>query len=445
MKSFFTSIYLRERLFWILGFVVVFFALGFSWPIFYVLGKISLLVLTVFILTDFLLLYAGRKDVSLNRILPEKFSNGDENEVQISISNPFPFPVNVTLIDELPDQFQIRKSSYKIFLSGKESREITYSLRPVERGSYAFAKLNAYVSLFFPGVLERRFIHEKEAEVKVYPSFLQLRKYEMLAISNNLTEYGIKKIRRIGHNLELDLVREYVTGDDQRDVNWKASARRGTLMVNQYQDERSQHIYNVIDKGRAMKMPFEGMSLLDYAINSSLVLSRVSLLKSDKPGLITFSNRIGSWIKSSSHPSQMQLIMEHLYNEKTRFQESDFTRLYRNIKMQVKQRSLILLYTNFETEVALQRQLPYIRKLAKDHLVVVIFFLNTELNQLTSMKTANTEDIYLQTIAEKLVYDKKMMVKELNKYGIHAVLTTPQNLTVSALNKYLELKSRGMI
>jgi len=301
------------------------------------------------------------------------------------------------------------------------------------------------VSLVFPGVLERRFMYEKKAEVPVYPSFLQLRKYEMLAISNNLTEYGIKKIRKIGHNLELDLVREYVTGDDQRDVNWKASARRGTLMVNQYQDERSQHIYNVIDKGRAMKMPFEGMSLLDYAINSSLVLSRVSLLKSDKPGLVTFSNRIGSWIKSSSHPSQMQLIMEHLYNEKTRFQESDFTRLYRNIKMQVKQRSLILLYTNFETEVALQRQLPYIRKLAKDHLVVVIFFLNTELNQITSMKTGNTEEIYLQTIAEKLVYDKKMMVKELNKYGIHAVLTTPQNLTVSALNKYLELKSRGMI
>src|SRR5690606_40532545 len=115
--------------------------------------------------------------------------------------------------------------------------------------------------------------------VPVYPSFRQMRKYELPAISNRLTEFGIKKIRRIGQNREFEQIKEYVVGDDYRTINWKATARRGTLMVNTYQDERAQQVYAVIDKGRTMKMPFEGMTLLDYDINASLVISNIAIRK----------------------------------------------------------------------------------------------------------------------------------------------------------------------
>jgi uncharacterized protein (DUF58 family) len=127
--------------------------------------------------------------------------------------------------------------------------------------------------------------------VPVYPSFLKLRQYELMAVSNRLTDIGIKKMRRIGHSMEFDQVKNYVAGDDYRTVNWKATARKGDLMVNSFTDEKAQHIYCVIDKSRAMKMPFEGLSLLDYAINASLILSSVALVKQDKAGLITIAGK----------------------------------------------------------------------------------------------------------------------------------------------------------
>ena len=134
-----------------------------------------------------------------------------------------------------------------------------------------------------------------------------LRQYELLAISNRLTDLGIKRIRRVGHNTEFEQIKEYVKGDDYRTINWKASARRHQLMVNVYQDERSQQIFNVIDKGRVMQQAFRGMTLLDYAINASLVLSYVAMHKEDKAGIVTFNEKFdpspaGRWAACAPSP-----------------------------------------------------------------------------------------------------------------------------------------------
>ena len=139
-----------------------------------------------------------------------------------------------------------------------------------------------------------------------------MRKYELMAISNRLVELGIKKIRKIGHNLEMESIKEYVVGDDYRTINWKATARKGELMVNNYQDEKSQQVYSLVDKSRVMQMPFEGMSLLDYAINASLVISNIAVKKEDKAGLITFQHKIGTLLPASSRNNQVQLIMQAL-------------------------------------------------------------------------------------------------------------------------------------
>ena len=179
--------------------------------------------------------------------------------------------------------------------------------------------------------------------VPTYPSYMQLRKYDLMAFSNNLSQYGLKKIRRIGHTMEFEQIKEYVQGDDLRTINWKATAKKNQLMVNQFQDEKSQNVYMVIDKGRVMKMPFNGLSLLDYAINATLVLSNVILKKQDKAGILAFSKKVENRVVAEKRQSQMQLIMENLYNVKTDFFESDFSRLYVDIKKNINQRSLIML------------------------------------------------------------------------------------------------------
>lgn len=391
-----------------------------------------------------MLLYLVNEGVNAQRILPEKFSNGDENPVSITFKNLYKFPIHLNVIDEIPFQFQIRDFLFKVNLKPAETKDYLYTLRPTKRGVYQYGKLNVYVTSIL-GLVKRRYIFSDKKNIVVYPSFLQLHKYDLHAFTNRLHEYGLKKIRKIGNTMEFEQIRDYIIGDDIRNLNWKATAKRNTLMVNQFQDEKSQTVYSMIDKGRIMMMPFNELSLLDYAINSSLVISNVVLQKNDKAGMFTFSEKVENRIVADRKKSQMYKILETLYNIKTDYAESDFERLYIDIKRKIYHRSLLLLYTNFENLDSLHRQLPYLRAIAKNHLLIVILFKNVELKKLIEKEALNTRQIYQKVIAEKFEFDKNLIVHELKKHGIQSILTEPQNLTVNTINKYLELKSRGSI
>ena len=442
--KFIRSLYLNNRLFLSIGIVAFSFIVSFIAGVGVVVAEILFFILLATVLTDILLLYRTRRGLHGNRVTPEKLSNGDENEVRLRLENHYPFSVALNIIDEIPHQFQRRDLNFELKLEPAESKIIKYYLRPVKRGEYSFGAVNVFVSSRI-GFLSRRFRFSADALVPVYPSYIQMRKYELMAISNRLTEAGIKRIRRIGQNMEFELIKEYVSGDDFRTINWKATARKNHLMVNHFQDERSQQVYSLIDKGRVMQMPFNGLSLLDYAINASLVISNIAIKKSDKAGLLTFQDRIGSMVIASKQSKQMANIMEVLYNQKTAYRETDFFALYAHVRRKITQRSLLLLFTNFESIYGLQRQLHYLKSLNNQHLLVVIFFENTEIKSLLTQPAGNLREVYYKAIAEKLSYDKKLIVKELLSHGIQAMLTTPEDLTVNTINKYLELKARGMI
>ena len=401
-------------------------------------------MLLVFTALDILIVFVTKTGIEATRTTPEKLSNGDENPIDIEIKNYFTFPIWVKIIDEIPFQFQIRNFEIKRKIKASSTDAIHYSLRPTERGEYWFGKLNIYVASPLR-LVSRRFIFEDNQMVPTYPSYIQLRKYDLMAFSNNLHQYGLKRIRRIGHTMEFEQIKEYVQGDDIRTLNWKATAKKNALMVNQFQDEKSQTVYMIIDKGRVMKMPFNGLSLLDYAINASLVLSNIILKKQDKAGLMSFSKKVENRVVAERRSSQMQNILESLYNIKTNFFESDYSRLYVDIKKNITHRSLIILYTNFETLESLHRQLPYLKGIAKNHLLVVVFFNNAELNHFIHKKTETIQEIYDKVIAEKFNFEKRLIVNELKKYGIHTVLTLPENLTLDTINKYLEIKARGIL
>ncbi|MFT4610934.1 MAG: hypothetical protein ACJA1H_003117 [Glaciecola sp.] len=423
---------------------MVLFVLSFIFPRGFAVVKLLVLLLVTLTVLDTIILFVAKKGVKGERVLPEKFSNGDENPINLVISNYYTFNVDVTIIDEIPEQFQIRDFSILRKLEASSTSEIQYKLRPVERGEYHFGKLNIYVTSVF-GLISRRFISEDNAMVPTYPSFMQLRKYDLMAISNNLHQYGIKKIRKIGHTMEFEQIKDYVLGDDLRTINWKATAKRNQLMVNQFQDEKSQPVYSIIDKGRVMKMPFDGLTLLDYAINAALVISNVALKKQDKAGILAFSKKVENIVVAERRTSQMNLILETLYNVSTDYYESDYSRLYADVKRNINQRSLMLLYTNFETLESLHRQLPYFKGIAKSHLLVVIFFKDTELSTIITEKAETVQQTYDKVIAEKFAFEKRLIVNELQKYGIQSILTSPQDLTIDTINKYLEIKARGLL
>ncbi|MDG2226872.1 MAG: DUF58 domain-containing protein [Flavobacteriales bacterium] len=444
MTTFFKQLYLRNRFFLYWVAVVMLFCIGFGVPFFYLIAKVAFIALMAITMLDLFMLFLNKSKVGATRVVNTQLSLGDKNTVRIKVISTFNMPVSLRIIDELPYQLQVRDFEEWVFLNPRESKEFIYLIQPNQRGVYAFHDINIYVSTILR-VVERRVKINSKQEVAVYPSILQMKKYELQVFSKTAIFQGIKKIRRIGNNNEFEQIKTYVQGDDIRSVNWKATSRKGELMVNQYQDERSQQVYCVIDKSRSMRMPFNSLTLLDHSINCALSLSNIILKKNDKVGVVTFSDKLGSRLPAENSSTQLRRIMDVLYRQKTHFMESNYERLYFGLRNTIKGRSMVLLFTNFESMYALKRNLALLRKINQQHLLVVVFFENSKLKKAAKMESNHVKDIYVKTLAGKFALEKELIAFELRKYGIQSILTKPENLSVDTINKYLEIKSRGML
>lgn len=436
--------FFTRRFYLIASVIVLVIACGYWLGLLFAVGQVAWWLLVAATLVDAILLYI-RKGIVAERHCGDRFSNGDANTVELLISSDYGMPLSLEVIDEAPSVFQRRDVCYHTAIAVRGTATITYQLTPTKRGSYGFGRIRVFAASPL-GLVQRRYTCGEPKHVKVYPSYLMLRRYELLAMSNNLREMGLKRMRRIGHNTDFEQIKDYVAGDDFRTINWRATARRSMvangmprLMVNQYQEERSQPVYSVIDKGRMMQQAFDGMTLLDYAVNAALVLSYVAIRRDDRAGLVTFSQNFETFVQASRQPGQMRRLQEALYAEQSQFAESDFSALLAGLGYRLSKRSLLVLYTSFTGLVSLRRQLPYLRQLAQRHRLVVVFFEDESLT--SEFRAAQTNEQYYQhVIAQKFAYEQRLIVQELRQYGIQALLTTPQNLSVGVINKYLEMK-----
>jgi uncharacterized protein (DUF58 family) len=444
-KRFYGSLFLGKQFYRLFTAIIFLFVISYGLPF---LFNVALLVLALFIfalMLEYGVLFINRAPASVQRILPERLSNGDENIIHWQIRNNYPFRVRLELIDEFPESWQIRHFKLKTTMEPGEKTSLQYILWPKERGEYFFGDLHLYFKTPLRLIVRRK-KYAAEESVKVFPGFLKLRQLEFMAHITDPGNTGNKQVRKTGHSLEFEQIREYVSGDDIRSINWKATGRTGgQLMINNYTDEKSQQVYCIIDKGRTMKMAFEGLSLLDYAVNATLAMSSVAIAKQDRAGLISFGDRAGDFLPANHRATQMTAIMNTLYNLSTKFLESDYAFLHKLLKTRITQRSLLILFTNFESLTSLGRQLPYLRNISQKHLLLVVFFENTSLETLASGKAANIEGLYEKVIAEKFILEKKLIVKELQRYGIAALLTPPEKLSVDVVNKYLQIKARREI
>ncbi len=449
MLAFLKSFYLTKRFFAILVALIVLCVAGYYLEPLFQAARIGLSLFAAVLLADGLLLWRTQKGIrgglEAERNVPPQLSNGDLNVIALTVRNAYRFRVSARVIDEVPVQFQVRDNGFEVHLNPKEERILRYSLRPTERGAYAFGHVNLFAESPI-GLLLRRFRVGSEAEAAVYPSIIQMHRYAFLATTNRLQEVGVRKVRRLGHTMEFDQIRDYVPGDDRRSVNWKATARRGGhLMVNQYEEERSQPIYAALDMGRTMRSPFDGLTLLDHSINAALVMLNIALLKSDKAGLVAFSDEVRAVLPADRRQSQLPRILESLYKLETGFKDPSYEALLATIERSLNKRGLMLLFTNFETRSGLRRQLPYLRRIGRMHRLVVVFFENSGLREMLAQESERVEDVYAKSFAEGLAVEKREIARELERNGIGALLTKPETLTVDAINKYLEIKAQGMI
>jgi len=400
----FKHTYLRDRFFYVFAIAVALFIIGFSFPIMHVVAQGVLAFLFLIAAIDYYLLRNAANKVTVSRQVNEKLSLGDNQKIGYELINESKQNLLFELIDEFPEQLQYRSTQESGNLLPEENIQLKTYIRPLVRGEYNFGKTNVYLSTPLLRLIERRVAIENDTMVKVVPSVIQMRKYALEVFAKTATMAGIRKVRTIGENDEFEQIRQYQTGDNFKSINWKASSRKNELMINQYQNTRSQNIYTIIDKGRSMKMPFNGLTLLDYAINTSLVISNIVLKKYDKAGLITFSEKIGQVVKSENTPKQLSVLSEQLYNQKTGFKEANHELLFYYLRQHLKRRSILLYFTNFENIYELDKNIDY----------------------------------------AKALMEKEQIRDRLRINGIQTILTEPENLSVNVINKYLEIKAKRM-
>ena len=432
--------------------LVVVFVIAYWVPALLWVGKAGAFAFAVAIVADAVMLWGGG-GVAATRTVEDKLSMGDHNPVRIALENRYPYPIRARVLDEAPVEFQKRDAGRVVPLAprGREgaSAEAGYTLRPVRRGAYAFGHLNVFAATPI-GLVLRRVRAAEPRETKVYPSIIQMRKYAFLAESNRLEEAGLKRVRRLGQTMEFDQVRAYVPGDDRRTINWKATARRGTaggagpqLLVNQYEEERAQPVVAALDMGRTMRSPFEGMTLLDHAVNAGLVLLNTALIKADKAGLVTFDHEVRTVLRPERGRAHLSRILESLYRQRPSYRDPSYEAFYAAVRSRLRQRSLVLLFANFDTRAGLERQLPYLQRVARQHRLVVVLFENTGIRDLLAAPAERLEEVYIKTTAQSLQMEKREIARTLERHGIGSLLTTPETLTVDAINRYIQIKARG--
>jgi uncharacterized protein (DUF58 family) len=439
------NLYFNNRTFFLLGFIVLVFCAGLVVPVLFPVAKVLLLFLAMAVVVETVLLFGKKELLDFNRGLPSKLSNGDAHQIRLNYQNFSPFALNLEIYDELPYQFQKHEFKLKHQICRDESESFQYEVKPRMRGVYTWQSNVVLAGLRFPGLVSRKVTFEAEETINCYPSFDQFKKLPVSGLVSQFSQADGSAIRKIGQSLEFEQIKNYGIGDDFRHINWKASARRGKMMVNQYQDEKSQEIYCVLDLGRSMKLPFEEQTLLDYSINAALGLSKVILDIKDKAGLITFSAEECRILPAKSDMRQFKKINDILYNIDSKFSESDYERLYKFVRNKVPSRCLLIIFTQFDTLQQMTRVLNYLKGLSRYHLVLLITFENDDVKNYIEKPAADVNEVYSKTISRGFWMQNQAIGKELAKYGILSMVCSPHRLTIDLINDYLKIKRKQMI
>lgn len=442
---FFRQFYLTNRFFVALAACVVVLCFGMLFAPLFWIGQAGIFLLISGVIIESIVLFWKKKIVDFERILPAKLSNGDDNKIWFIVQNNSANKLNIRLLEDFPEQLQLHDWNKQLTVNPNKAHRFSYSVRPTERGEYNWKNSQLFIETNRFRLVARRCVFTANQTVSCYPSFEQFKELRVSAVISRFNEANGTMIRKIGQSLEFEQIKNYVGGDDFRHINWKASAKQGKLMLNQYQEERSQDIYSVIDLGRNMQQPFNNQTLLDYSINATLALTKAVLGVKDKAGLITYSADKYTIQPPRNNPTQFRKINEQLYNIPTDFQETSMEKLYRLVRYRIRQRSLFIIFSNFDTIQSLRRNLPYLRAIAKYHLVLLVIFENSELEEFANEPANDVKEIYDKTIAKHLLFQKRLIAKEVGKFGVQSVITKPEKLNVDLINSYLNIKKRQML
>ncbi len=403
------------------------------------------LILFVLAATDLVWVYLlTRKGISVARTIPRTCSLGIPFVSEIQIENRTPRALKGHVRDDLPDDFDSDPGFHHVALPTLGQVRFQRRLTPKRRGMFQLSRVD--ICLRSPMRLWNRYLTlECQNVVNVYPNLKQLSDYALLAKTDRLSLIGVRKKRKVGQDNEFERLREYTRDDNYRHIDWRSTARRGRLTVKQYQSEQSQRIVFLLDCGRMMVNERDGMSLLDHAFNSILMMAHVALAQGDAVGLLCFSDRIHSYIPPKSGKSQMNRLIHAGFDRFPNLVESRFDQAFLYLANHCKRRSMVVLATNVIDDVNADAVVDHLSNLRGPHLPVGVMMRDRNIFDAIEDQPLEGENVYKAAAAADVLLWRDQVLKDLRHRGVLVVDAFPDELSAPLVNQYLEIKAKHLL
>ena len=403
-----------------------------------------LLVIVALLLLLDLRFTASPRQLVARRLIAERLSLGAENAVTLTLLNRGPRPLGLRLRDEHPVEFRASET----FLAGTalpgEELRLRYAVTPPRRGDYRFGRLVVrYRSLL--GLFERQHAYPLDRDVRVYPNLLDLRRYELLVRRGLEMEAGTRVARRFGTGTELERLREYLPDDELRRVNWKATARRGVAISNEYETERSQNVVVLLDAGRLMRAVADGLTKLDHALNAGLLLTYAAGRRGDRVSLLAYADRVKAFLPPQRGKRAFLSILETLYRLEPELTESDHARAFGYLGSRGLRRSLLVLFTDLSEPEPSRALMAHLARAARQHLVAVVTVSDPSVTVPATRDPRDAQELYEKVVAQRLLAERRQVLATLGGRGVITLDLPADKLSAQVVATYLELKARGRL
>lgn len=403
------------------------------------LGVLYVLILALYTGLDALLL-PRRRQIVVTRSIAERVSVGYATALRFTVENHTRRHVQVRLAPDSPKEIDVAPAECRTNLRPGASAELECRLTAHQRGTYPLGRLFVRV-LPAAGLLYRQFTLDLPGEVQVFPNLMNVRKTELLARRGASSEQGLARLRHLGQGYAFESLRRYVRGDEMARIEWKVTARRGDLIVKNFEPERQQSVLVALDVGRATAGEFQGLSRVDYLVNATLMLAFIALRQRDQFSLVAFSDRIESYLPPIAGIKNLERVARALFQVQPRMVESDYDGACRFLGLKNRKRSLLCVMTDVIDRQASDVLLGYMGRFARYHLPLAVTLSNPELQQVAHQPLESCPNPYSKAVALDVLAAREEALIAMRRKGVSVLDVPPNRLTPELINRYTAIKA----
>lgn len=391
------------------------------------------------------LLGPAAAEIRIERIAPERATLQAPCEIVYRVTNAGRSPVRAGIFEAAMRTLRVPIEATVADVPAATSVTVASVVLPVARGGDTFGTFVTWYENAY-GLLRRRRSVEAPADIRVYPDLSAVERHGRLNARNHTIEAGLRRMRRRGMGTEFESLREWSTGDAFRTIDWKATARRGKIMVAQHESERSQSVLLLLDCGR-LTMPRTGSGLrtLDYAVTAALSVAAVAGLASDRVGALAFAREILVASAPRSTRASLARLSDLLCDLEPRFEEADYARAFAYVRAHVRKRALVVFLSDALETLARPELYAELTAMSRRHVVVCAGISDAAVASTLAAEPTDVVAAYRSAAALALARERRAAITLLQRAGALVIDVPAKDFTTALIDRYLQVKERGLL